>query len=102
MVVTDFLKRTARKSKILKGRNEVEESGSNAILESNMWELCGRVLSMGVNGCPDRILTWSLEGRNKGEIPIMIWEWEVERVVKQDTQYTAKYGETVTLEHSWL
>ena len=32
----------------------------------------------------------------------MIWEWEVERVVKQDTQYTAKYGETVTLEHSWL
>jgi hypothetical protein len=57
---------------------------------------------MGVNGCPDRILTWSLEGRNKGEIPIMIWEWEVERVVKQDTQYTAKYGETVTLEHSWL
>jgi hypothetical protein len=36
MVVTDFLKRTARKSKILKGRNEVEESGSNAILESNM------------------------------------------------------------------
>jgi len=33
MVVTDFLKRAARKSKILKARNEAEKSGSNTILE---------------------------------------------------------------------
>jgi hypothetical protein len=39
MVITDFLKRVARKSKTLKIRNEVEKSGSNTILErreSNM------------------------------------------------------------------
>jgi hypothetical protein len=29
MVVMDFLKRAARKSKILKVRNEIEKSGSN-------------------------------------------------------------------------
>jgi len=40
---------------------------------------------MEVNRCADGILPWSLEGRNKGEIPIMNWEWEVERMVKQDT-----------------
>jgi hypothetical protein len=48
---------------------------------------------MGVNRYPDRILAWSLEGRNREEIPIMKWEWEVERAVKQNTQYTGQYCE---------
>ena len=86
---TDFWRRAARTSKLLKVRNEVIKERmrvTQTILErlnNIMLKYYGQIVRMEDKRWPKRIKTWPPEGRRRQGRPEVKWKKEVARVIKQ-------------------